>query len=117
MCDTFVALNKATADGSVIFGKNSDRDPNEAHQLLVVPRAKHTQGVQVDCTYISIPQVEETHAILLSKPFWIWGAEMGVNEHGVVIGNEAVFTKVPYGKKPGLDTFTWKRFDQAAKRC
>ena len=102
MCDTFVALRNATKDGSVIFGKNSDREPNEAHELLLIPHATHTPGAEVRCTYISIPQVRETNAVLLSKPFWIWGAEMGANEHGVVIGNEAVFTKEPYDKNPGL---------------
>ncbi len=102
MCDTFVALSNATRDGSVIFGKNSDRQPNEAHELILIPRATHPKGAQVECTYIHVPQVVETNAVLLSKPFWIWGAEMGANEHGVVIGNEAVFTKEPYDKKPGL---------------
>jgi len=102
MCDTFVALGNATCDGSLIFGKNSDREPNEAHELILFPHQSHPDGEQVACTHISIPQVAETNAVLLSKPFWIWGAEMGANEHGVVIGNEAVFTKVPYDKEPGL---------------
>lgn len=102
MCDTLVALGNATADGSVLFAKNSDREPNEAHELLFIPRTTHPEGSNVRCTYVRIPQVKETFAVLLAKPFWIWGAEMGANEHGVVIGNEALFTKMSYEKEPGL---------------
>jgi secernin len=102
VCDTFVALGDATSDGSVILGKNSDREPNEAHEVVLVPAADHTPGTSVRCTYIAIPQAARTNAVLLAKPYWIWGAEMGANEHGVVIGNEAVFTKVPHEPEPGL---------------
>ncbi len=102
MCDTFVALAEATADGSVILAKNSDREPNEAHEVVLVPAADHGAGSTVRCTYVEIPQPRRTHAVLLAKPYWIWGAEMGANEHGVVIGNEAVFTKVPHEKADGL---------------
>lgn len=102
MCDTMVAIGNSTADGAVLFAKNSDREPNEAHELLFVPAARHVLGDEVKCTYITIPQIEETYAVLLAKPFWIWGAEMGSNEHGVTIGNEAVFSKVKYDKEPGL---------------
>jgi secernin len=102
MCDTIVALGNATADGAVLFGKNSDRDPREAQEIVRFPAADHAPGTAVRCTYVDVPQVERTFEVLLSKPFWIWGAEMGANEHGVAIGNEAVFTKVPYEKKPGL---------------
>ena len=102
MCDTLVAIGNSTVDGAVLFAKNSDREPNEAHELLFVPAAKHVLGEAVNCTYITLPQIEETYALLLAKPFWIWGAEMGTNEHGVTIGNEAVFSKVAYDKEPGL---------------
>jgi len=102
MCDTVVALGNVTADGITLFGKNSDREPNEAHQLLRVPSADHPLGSPVRCTYLEIPQVAHTYEVLLAKPFWMWGAEMGANEHGVTIGNEAVFTRVPYDKEPGL---------------
>ncbi len=102
MCDTLVALNHSTSDGSVIFAKNSDREPNEAHHLMLVPAADHQPGEMLKCTYISIPQAAHTNAVLLAKPFWMWGAEMGANEHGVVIGNEAVFSKIAAGKEPGL---------------
>ena len=33
MCDTFLALQPVTEDGAVLFGKNSDREPNEAQIL------------------------------------------------------------------------------------
>jgi dipeptidase len=102
MCDTFVALGNSTKDGSILFSKNSDRDPNEAHEIIIIPAATYKPGSKVKCTYIEIPQVEKTYKVLLSKPFWIWGAEMGSNEFGVTIGNEALFTREPYGKEPGL---------------
>jgi len=102
MCDTVVALGSVTVDGVTLFGKNSDREPNEAHHLLRIPAADHPAGRSVKLTYIELPQIAHTYEVLLAKPFWMWGAEMGANEHGVAIGNEAVFTKVPYEKDPGL---------------
>ncbi|MFH1980666.1 MAG: C69 family dipeptidase [Pseudomonadota bacterium] len=97
MCDTFVVLPSSTADGSLIFGKNSDREPNEAQSLEYHPAAR-PGGDTLQCTYRSVPQVKETLAVLISRPFWMWGAEMGVNEKGVVIGNEAVFTRMPVSR-------------------
>lgn len=102
MCDTVVALANSTQDGSVLFAKNSDRDPNEAHEVITIPGQKHALGSLVKCTYVEIPQVPESYKVMLCKPFWIWGAEMGSNEFGVTIGNEALFTRIPYGKEPGL---------------
>ncbi|MDD2922061.1 MAG: C69 family dipeptidase [Anaerolineales bacterium] len=102
MCDTFVATKSATASGVAIFAKNSDRHPNEGQALKYFPAADYAENARVKCTYIEIPQAPHTHAILLSKPFWMWGAEIGVNEHGLVIGNEAVFSKIPANKNPAL---------------
>ncbi|MEI2715470.1 MAG: C69 family dipeptidase [Candidatus Nanopelagicales bacterium] len=102
MCDTFVALGDSTADGSVVFGKNSDREPNEAHEVTMVSAGEHPDGSRVRCTHISVPQVRRTHRVLLAKPYWIWGAEMGVNERGVVIGNEALFNRGTREDSPGL---------------
>ncbi len=109
MCDTLVVLGNSSEDGSIIFGKNSDRDPGEVHAVCYIPRANHEDGDVVHCQYIDIPQVKTTYAVILSKPAWLKiGCEMGANECGVVMGNEAVFTKEPYERKAllGMDLMT-----------
>ena len=100
MCDTMIVNRKHTKEGYTIFGKNSDRSCNEPQYFVWIPRTKHNSST-VQCTYISVPQVKETYAMILSKPSWIWGAEMGVNEYGVCIGNEAVYSRET-NKEPAL---------------
>ncbi|XP_037704549.1 secernin-3 isoform X2 [Choloepus didactylus] len=90
-CDTFVALPPATVENRIIFGKNSDRLCDEVQEVVYFPAAAHNLGEHLKCTYIEIDQVAETYAVVLSRPAWLWGAEMGANEHGVCIGNEAVW--------------------------
>jgi len=102
MCDTFIAMHNVTSDGSVIFGKNSDREPNEAQILEFHPSQDYSENEKIRCTYLEIPQVKQTHAVLLCRPFWMWGSEMGANEKGVVIGNEAVWTRMPLIRNGGL---------------
>ena len=111
MCDTFVKITS----NKLIFGKNSDREPNEAQAIVRFPRQEPAEK-KLQCTYIEIPQVALTHEVILSKPFQMWGAEMGANEHGLVIGNEAVFTKISFQKKnQGLTGMDLLRL--ALERC
>ncbi len=97
MCDILYIPPTATQTGNLLFAKNSDREPDEAQAIEYIPRQVHT-ATTLKCTFITIPQVKETYACIISRPFQMWGAEMGVNEHGVVIGNEAVFTRVKFKK-------------------
>ncbi len=117
MCDSLIALKSDTADGVAVFAKNSDRPTNEGQFLKFFPAANHPENSTVKCTYIEIPQAQHTNAVLLSKPYWIWGAEMGVNDKSVVIGNEAVFPKVPNATHTKLRMSSlpcWKNLVKAA---
>lgn len=90
-CDTFVALPPSTEGQRIVFGKNSDRPCDEVQEVVYFPSKYHGAEEKVECTYMEIDQVAHTNAVVLSRPAWLWGAEMGANEHQVCIGNEAVW--------------------------
>lgn len=94
MCDTFGIITKDYS----IFAKNSDRSPNEVQVIQFIDGYKPKEK-KLKVTYTEVEQVTEVYSILISRPVWLWGAEMGVNEFGVCIGNEAIFTKRKKRKK------------------
>ncbi len=95
MCDTFIAPPETTIARTMLFAKNSDREPSEAQAVELVAGVDHAPGARLRCTYIELAEAPRTRSVLLCRPYWMWGAEMGVNDAGVVIGNEAVFTRAP----------------------
>jgi secernin len=88
-----VVLAPMTRAGVTMLAKNSDRPPLECQPLFHSPRRRHREGATVHCQYLEIPQAPETAAVIGSRPFWLFGFEHGLNEHGVAIGNEAILTR------------------------
>ena len=89
MCDTVVVVPEK---GPVWFAKNSNREPSEAQFV------ECHDGSVTGAAPEGLPDASSRARLLLSRPAWMWGAEIGVNEHGVAIGNEAVFTRLPVPK-------------------
>jgi hypothetical protein len=102
MCDCLVALPVATADGSTLFAKNSDRPPDEVQRATWSPARRDRAPLRA--THIDVhPHDDDTLACLLSIPAWCWGAEHGVNVAGVAVGNEAIYTTLdPRTAPPAL---------------
>lgn len=105
MCDTVVSLRTSNNEKS-FFGKNSDREPGELQfiDVCVDPvkdfeekpfyesLLKYTKGPLINLKDI-FNKFHHPYKAILSRPIWMWGAEMGVNERGLTVGNEAVFSK------------------------
>lgn len=91
-CDTFVALSDAGPRGRVLMGKNSDRPEADAQPLRYLPRRAGGGGTP-RLAYVEIDDAKESAAHLGGSPYWCWGHEQGLNEWGVAIGNEALFTR------------------------
>ena len=88
-CDTFALTAGAYMGGKNILCKNSDRPLGEAQPMQIYPRRAYVAGEMLECTNLTIPQAETAWAVMGCQPYWIWGFEMGVNEWGLAIGNEA----------------------------
>ncbi len=119
-CSTLVAVGSGTKTKSVIFGKNSDRAINEPQPLCYFPAKDYAEGTMVKCTFASIPQEKHTYGCIGSRPGNIFGFEHGVNEWGVIIGNEAVAGRELPETTPGLIgmdllRLALERADSAAK--
>src|ERR1700677_711906 len=86
MCDTLCAPGRR----GMVFAKNSDRPPGEVQIAWPFGR-RASAGCTLRTQYLSIGDTG-AHAAFLSCPTWLWGAEHGVKEFGVAIGNERVYT-------------------------
>ncbi len=102
MCDTMVALPAVTRSKTMLFAKSADCEVNEANAIVHIPGKKHRKGEAVRITHLVIPQAEETCELFLTKAFWTYGCEIGVNEYGLAMGEEAVFTKEMAEEKDGV---------------
>lgn len=94
MCDTFCRRHS----GGMIFAKSSDR-PIDEPQVLAWFDARPAGNDPVRTTYQAVPDTGGA-ALLGSRPTWMWGLEHGINEHGVAIGNEKVWTVDDPGAAP-----------------
>jgi secernin len=90
-CDTFTVSAAHSRYGATLLGKNSDRPARETQPLRHLPGRRG--GGRLRLAYVEIDDVPETIAHIGSSPYWCWGHEIGVNVHGVAIGNEALFTR------------------------
>ena len=96
MCDALCVIGPT----GLIFAKNSDRPPGEAQ--VIEAFGPRPAGGTVRTQYLVIPEAG-AFRFIGSRPTWLWGVEHGVNEHGVAIGNEKIWTTGrPRDRAPAL---------------
>ena len=92
-CDTMAVAGAYTEYGKNMLAKNSDRPTGESQRLIYFPARKNEKNAKIKMTDLEIDDIEETYALIGSQPYWTWGFEMGYNECGLMIGNEAQGSK------------------------
>ena len=117
-CDTMALASKCTVYGENMLAKNSDRPTAEAQSLRVYNAGIYKDGEVLKLTDLTIPQVKSTYAVVGSQPYWTWGFEMGFNEKGLIIGNEAQGSKNSFEEETGILGLDLVRLGlERAKNC
>lgn len=104
MCDTIVISKRFTENRRNLLAKNSDRPLGECQTLELFPAGTKTSF------RFSSPLFKGTgadpegsrYAVLGSRPYWLYGFEMGANEKGLFIGNEAEGSRMPAETEEGI---------------
>ena len=92
-CDTMALSSRTTKYKQNMLAKNSDRPTGESQRLSFFPSRENAIGARVKMTDLEIEDIPKTYATVGSQPYWTWGFEMGYNECGLIIGNEAQGSK------------------------
>lgn len=108
MGDSLVAFGEERS----YFAKNSDRNTAERQLICISENPEEDfynnpfeEKVEkyIENSFSILEEIfskfDNNYKAVISKPVWTWGAEMGVNEYGVSIGNQAVFSKEEVAKK------------------
>lgn len=101
-CDTIAVSSACSEYGQNIFAKNSDRPTGEPQPLCFYAGKEYEEGTLLKTTHLEIPQARKTYAVVGSRPYWIWGFEMGYNEKGLIIGNEAECSRMDADSEDGI---------------
>lgn len=101
-CDTMLVSSACSRYGKNILAKNSDRPSGEPQPLCFYEGKEYPDGATVKTTHITIPQARKTYSVVGSRPYWIWGFEMGFNEKGLIIGNEAEGSRLDPETEDGI---------------
>ena len=101
-CDTMVVCAKYSEYGVNMLAKNSDRPSGEPQPLCFYEGREYSGDEMLKMTHLTIPQVKKTYSVVGSRPYWIWGFEMGYNEKGLIIANEAEFSRMDADSEDGI---------------
>jgi len=109
MCDTIVINKRLTENRQNVLAKNSDRPLGECQPLGLFPAGtKRERPAYVKESELALWEGTgvgasgSRYAVLGSRPYWLYGFEMGANEKGLFIGNEAEGSRMPAETVEGI---------------